>query len=362
MFKFDDSLKKIRQRMAPFMSPSIIKFVELEKRGSLFHKLNRVTMRMTPDSRYEVGVIFHENKLEMGGCEYKVSNVYDERYFAEEKFEQLTTIDEQNGFECSMEFDAKHIDVCSHSMSLAAIDIEMGMSFFALHQHESSSYMSQPVTGGLHVVIKIDGYGNIAIHDKNNLHYNVSSNNLVTGKAKLYLQKIMRQDGFRGALMEGFYDGDVLQITDASYLHNKALFSIPLERRWKYINHILAPFEQKDGCHYVYPKTTSANEWLKTYRNGMTKKGLLVSHASSLPRLQLANSKVKGKAGTLLTESSFNKYMTDKVDNGRVVLSQTDNQNEVLNVRYPSRASMSLINQYRVIGEKVALSDMPILL
>jgi hypothetical protein len=359
------SIKKSRRLLSQFMRPNIIRYIELDKLCRTHSKLIRVVISKTPNGLFETGIMRVGHKMDIYSTAYTPDvGVYDQRYFADEKLEELVTVAEQEGFEFSDEFDGDIVDVCSKRYQSTYPLFSESSHFYNQHREKADDFFCQSIPSGLHVLIKIDAFGEMCVHDFHSENTPIAKENLIVGRVKTYLQPLMQRDGFRGALMEAYFDGISVFIVDAGYLHDKSLFNTPFEKRCVVINNILASMEQSDGCRFIYPTKGNACDWINTYRFGL-KKAALVKHGKGLFCVQPSNRFEKVckmmDPGTLLSESNKASFIGNKVESGELLLSMSDNIRSRTTVPYPSKVDIVRPNEYSVIGYDEMITEVPVI-
>lgn len=363
--KNTSSVKKARGLLSQYMRPNVIKYVELDKTLRSHTKMIRYVITVNEEGLFALGVMRVGNKIDIYSTTYVPDvEVFDQRYFAEEKLDELVTQREQEGYEFCGDFDGDIVDVTKLRYQSVKPKGVRNTIFFNRFRDHANDYYCQLIPGGLHVLIKIDAFGRMAVQDFNNENVSINKDNLISGRVRSYLKPLMQKEGFRGALMEGYYDGKNVHIVDAGYLHNRSLFKLPFTKRISVINDLLASFEQVDGCSFIYPTTGNTNAWLNTYRFGL-KKAALLKHRAGLFCVQ-PSSKYEAHAkimqsGYLLTEGEHLQFMGNSVDRGELTLSNIDNMRESFHVPYPSNQSSVLANEYSVIGYNSILKDVPVI-
>ena len=363
--KNTSSIKKSRRLLSQYMKPNIVKYVELDKKCRTHSKLIRVVISKTSKGLFETGVIRVGHKMDIYATTYTPDvRVSEQRYFAEEKLEEIVTSSEQEGYEFSGDFEGDIIDICKQRYQSKFPELCHGLTFFHNNRDKADDFFCQRIPSGLHVLIKIDAYGEICVHDFHNENAAINKDNIIVGRVKTYLQPLMQRDGFRGALMEAYFDGINVYIVDAGFLHNKSLFKTPFEKRCVIINDLLASIEQRDGCRFIYPSTGNAETWLDTYRFGM-KKAALIKRREGLfcvqPSKLFKGASSLMESGTLLSESGGSRFMGNRVKDSVLYLSDIDNIKLSITVPYPSKVDAVLPNEYSIIGYDEMITEVPVI-
>lgn len=364
--KVSAELKRNRSLMSQHMTPNIVKYVEFEKPGRAKNMLSRVLITQARDGMYSVGIIRVGHKLDRYACSYTPDiSRHQQKYFAEEKLEELSTQLEIKGFECVDEFEAPLVDITAMRYQSMRIIAKKGITFFHDNRHEADKFMCQLVPAGLHVIVKIDAFGKVAVHDFQSENVSIDKENLITGRIRSYLKPLIQKEGFRGALMEGFLDHNNLYVVDAGFLHDKALFEVPFEQRAQYIRDIMGSLEQEDGCRFIEPVADNGTAWTSTYRFGLNK-GALVKRKASLfalqPTLQFGERADNMDAGVMLTEGNIVNIMGNRVKDGVLRANIDGSLTKKADMFYPCKEELLRPNEYSVIGYDATLTVMPLII
>ncbi|MDC8832975.1 hypothetical protein [Alteromonas gilva] len=341
-------LSKARRNFAQHMKPNIIKYVELEGRSRRHIKLTRIVISELPDGQFTVGVMRYGQKIDTYSCSYVPDvGIYSQRYFAEEKLNEILTIEEMEGFEVSDEYEAPIQNLFDKRFEFGRLNASNNVAFYGAHQHEHHRFISQPIPAGLHVIAKVDAFGNMAIQDINFANKPLQESNLISQRAESYLRSIMSVDGFRGACLEGFFDGQNLFVVDAGYLHDQCFADTPLKDRLEIIEGLITKFDQPDGCRFISGSINKPESWMNTYRFGRNK-GMLLRETNSKFILQL--DPTQSQPGTMLSESNVSTYIGGHVVDGVLSLRNEVQIKERATIRYPGKTSGALPFLYRAIG------------
>lgn len=348
-------LNRLRSLAARFMTPNIIKYEEYEKPGSHRSTLTRLMIRQEKDATFSVLSVRVGHKLDRYSADCDIDGEkYTQLFFAQQKLDELTTISELNGYEHVDEFSGAIHDVSS----LRYQGLKPRFSVSARFTHDNKKYaddfLCQHIPGGLHVLVKINAYGDISMHDYQNENTTNNATDLINANIKNYLIPLIRRDGFRGALLEAFFDGEHLYVVDAGYLHNKSLYHVPFENRVVYINSILANLEQKNGCRFIYPSNKGIQAWTDTYRNGL-KKAALIKLKGGLFAVQPTNrfeqAFEKMDAGVILSEVEAPLYLASNCSNEGIELSPLDNSQPSLTIWQLAKLDSLCLNEYTIVGQ-----------
>ena len=364
--KVSAELKRNRSLMSQHMTPNIVKYVEFEKPGRAKNMLSRVLITQARDGMYSVGIIRVGHKLDRYACSYTPDiSRHQQKYFAEEKLEELSTQLEIKGFECVDEFEAPLVDITATRYQSMRMKAQNGITFFHDNRHEADKFMCQLVPAGLHVIVKIDAFGKLAVHDFQSENVSIDKENLITGRIRSYLKPLIQKEGFRGALIEGFLDHNNLYVVDAGFLHDKSLFEVPFEQRAQYIRDIMGSLEQEDGCRFIEPVTDNGTAWTSTYRFGLNK-GALVKRKASLfalqPTLEFGERADNVDAGVMLTEGNIVNIMGNRVKDGVLRANIDGSLTKKADMFYPCKEELLRPNEYSVIGYDATLTVIPLII
>ncbi|WP_338454487.1 hypothetical protein [uncultured Alteromonas sp.] len=94
-----------------------------------------------------------------------------------------------------------------------------------------SAHTAQRIKGGLHVYVKVDSMGNTSVQDANHINLPLGENNIEHPGISCFLETLMQPRSFRGALIEGFIDGDDFIVVDADFIGNKHIGGMPWSTR-----------------------------------------------------------------------------------------------------------------------------------
>lgn len=341
-------LSKARRNFAPHMKPNIIKYVELEGHSRRHIKLTRIVISELEDGQFAVGVMRYGQKLDTYSCSYVPDvGVFSQRYFAEEKLNEIITVEEIDGFEVSDEFDAPIEHLFMKRFQFDRLAVSSNIAFYGAHQHEYTRFICHPIPAGLHVIAKIDAFGNMSIQDINLVNKPINESNLISARVESYLKSIMSVDGFRGACLEGFYDGQNLFVIDSGYLHDQCLASMPLKERLVLVDSLISKFDQPEGCKFISGAVCNPEVWMNTYRFGRTK-GMLLRETNS--KFILQHSQGQSNPGTILSEANVASYIGGLLVGGKLSLRNDMQLREKTTIKYPGKLGSILPFIYRAIG------------
>lgn len=327
--------------------------------------LSRVLITQARDGTYSVGIIRVGHKLDRYACSFMPDiSQHQQKYFAEEKLEELSTQLEMKGFECVNEFEAPLFDITATRYQSVRMTAQKVISFFHDNRHKADKFMCQLIPTGLHVIVKIDALGKVAVHDFQSENVSIDKENLITGRIRSYLKPLIQKEGFRGALLEGFLEHNNLYVVDAGFLHDKALFEVPFEQRARYISDVIASLEQEDGCRFIEPTSDNGTAWTSTYRFGLNK-GALVKRKASLfalqPTLQFGERATHIDAGVMLTAGNIVNIMGNHVCDGVLRANVNGSLTHKIDVIYPCKEELRRPNEYSIIGYDDTLTFMPLI-
>lgn len=347
-------LKRLRALAAQYMTPNIVKYEEYEKPGSHRSTLTRFMIRQEKDGTFSVLSIRVGHKLDRYSVDCDIDGEkFAQLFFAQQKLDELTTLSELNGYEHVDEFSAVIHDVSSFRYQGLKPKFAVSTKFIHDNKKYADDFLCQHIPGGLHVLVKINAYGEINIHDYQNENSISDATYLINANIKNYLLPLVRRDGFRGALLEAFFDGEHLYVVDAGYLHNKSLFNVSFESRVICINSILASLEQKNGCRFIYPSNKGIQAWTDTYRFGL-KKGALVKLKGGLFAVQPSNrfehAFDKMDSGTILSEMDAPIYIASNCSQAGLELSSLDKSLQSLTISQLAKLDSLCLNEYSIVG------------
>ncbi|MBE1301803.1 MAG: hypothetical protein GJ680_18110 [Alteromonadaceae bacterium] len=359
MLKRDRQLRDAREQFRPYMTPDIIEYVELFKEGNFAPRLSRVVIRQSADNQYFVGVMRIGQRLNQF-CASFVPDVgtYEDRLFAKDKMDEILTIEEQEGFDVIDEFSAPRVDILDNVFLSHRIEHEKGQTFFAKHHLQSEHLCHQAIPAGLHVYALVTADGDCRIIDSHDAGSPLQGENLITGRSRVFLQTLSRLDGFRGALFEGFFDGQNLYVTDAGYCHDQVMFDWPLKKRMRFLYKFLLPMSDNEGCRFIVPEKGHPEKWTQTYRYGVTK-GRLVRDIDTLFSLQPAYTNRFVFPGTLISETAPLTVTGTAVKNG--ILQTTNRELNDSGVYYPASARVDAYHDYNIVGHDPTLTHTPLM-
>jgi len=276
---------------------------------------------------------------------YKSLGEFDDRVFAEDKFDEACTIKGTIGFALIDDVDVIQHNFIPERMTSQRIGFSLAADFYANNKPNANALYTQKIQDGIHVCVKIDAFGDIYINDINTAHYASTASCISNPNAISYLNTIKSVPGFRGALMEGFLNKDGLHIIDAGYFHDIDMRLKSLEKRRSILKALLSCHDIDGGSRYIVPQIVDPKEWLTTNRFKAEKSQLIRSALQ--PFIFYQNT--TDNNGTLISEAKSNEVISNKIENGVISLSLVDDFRARFDAEYPSDRAI-LASEYCAIG------------
>lgn len=139
------------------------------------------------------------------------------------------------------------------------------------HFKPTSEDVIQSVNGGIHCFLKINQYGDIALHEINHVNEKMQNKNIVSPYIKCFADSLIAMTGFRGALIEGFATKEAFEIIDVGYIGDTDMRHLSLDERLALIPSLIGENPEKYGVSFSCPATTyeklSNAEYLVSRKN-----------------------------------------------------------------------------------------------
>jgi hypothetical protein len=114
----------------------------------------------------------------------------------------------------------------------------------------------QVLSGGIHCYLKINHFGDIALHEINHINEPIDSKSIITPYIKCFADSLIAQKDFRGAIIEGFATKDAFDIIDAGFIGTQDLRQMSLLDRLSIIPNLIGDNPSKYGVSFLRPVTT----------------------------------------------------------------------------------------------------------
>ena len=123
-----------------------------------------------------------------------------------------------------------------------------------------SNLIYQPISGGIHCFLKINQYGEIALHEINHANEVIAERCLITPYVKCFADVLLKHEHFRGALIEGFATENNFTIIDAGYLIDKDFSNTSLAERLSALEQVIGKKHERLGVYFSSPCKISKHE------------------------------------------------------------------------------------------------------
>lgn len=185
---------------------------------------------------------------------------------------------EQNGYDFYEDSHFPLFDVTETALAFSTYKAVKATELFNLCHSDVSDLVSQPITGGIHAMIKIGSTGAIHVCSASSAGRCIE---LGDSSVKVQLEPLMRIIGFRGAILEVLVCNHKLAILDATYFADRWLHELSFAQR---ISFLISTLKKNglDDSLVVRPIATTADSWLAVNNNGRAK-GFLVRNTKARP-------------------------------------------------------------------------------
>lgn len=232
------------------------------------------------------------------------------------------------------------VGIFIHRLSTAILSFSVKISIL------QTPFYSKKIPSGLQVVVMVDDQGKLSINDLEQSTPIIVSNVTVHGNARVFLEGLSQQDGFRSLILEAIYDGENLYVTDGSYIHDTDLTGMPFEKRYETLSKFMDKTKNNQVCGLIEAQTLAPEKWGGTARNGIVK-ALLARRKSDVCSLHKTS---KGSASAIIIgEREPTYYDCVKVEGNTGTLREPESKQSTY-ITYPFQDNRMMLKSLNVIG------------
>jgi len=233
--------------------PNCIRSVDFAYKSGNNTVVERLMLEFTKNDKFKITVLRYNVPRAPRPIIKMSHKTFDDNWKATQAFEEL-----ESGFEHNI------IEYTKIGRSQTPI-VSLFKSGFYTHRFTGTNNIkelptgncvSQKVTGGIHSYLKISEHGEIALHEINHLNASLDEQNIITANLRCYADMLVKEKGFRSALIEGFASDKGFEIVDVAYIGNTDLRALPLEERLEQIPALLGDYASKYGVSFSGPCAT----------------------------------------------------------------------------------------------------------
>lgn len=178
-----------------------------------------------------------------------------------------TTLTERDSYDDAVKaYEDKKSELVDYGFSLVAQEeLQLTTAFdsgFYVNRFEGAvfselaikkDYIYQTIKGGIHCYLKINQYGEIALHEINHANESINSHCVITPYIKCFADTLITRENFKGAIIEGFATETTFDIIDAGFIDDIDLSSFTLEKRLEVLSAYIGDNFTKYGVSLCRP-------------------------------------------------------------------------------------------------------------
>ncbi|MDO6488058.1 hypothetical protein Q4503_10130 [Colwellia sp. 6_MG-2023] len=299
------------------------------------------------DNSYTVSRVTYNCRLEVNSVEHKPSLfVSTHKHLAHEQINIMVTELEQDGFDVTDQFEAPLCTIARLGWNFHSPTFVHNIKFYGVNHPKANEFLFQKVPAGVQVMVMVDDQGKLSINDLEDTFHILVSDEKVNGNARLFLEVLSQQDGFRSCVLEAVYDGQNLYVTDGSYIHDTDLRKMPFEKRYETLSMYIGNTQKNKVCGLIKAEHLPPEQWGYTSRNGFVK-ALMAKRKNSLCSLYRTGD--NSTSTVIIGEREPSKYECVKTNKGIAILRQ-EGSKKSLTIRYPELGDRMMLKSLQVIG------------
>lgn len=271
-----DKIQALQKRFSKHFGPTVVYVADYIQLEPCMRIQRYQVLQVTPD-KFEVHRICSDT---LGQLQVKHQWLGQKRSLLSAKslINQEGVALEQNDYDFYEDSHFPLFDVTETPLVFSSYKPVKATELFDICHSDVSDLVSQPISGGLHAMIKIDSAGAIHVCPASAAGRSIQ---LSDSSVKVQLEPLSRIMGFRGAILEVLICNHKLSILDATYFSDRWLHELSVVQRITFLINRLKENGLDDSL-VVRPIATTAQSWLSVNNNGRAK-GFLVRSNKAKP-------------------------------------------------------------------------------
>lgn len=342
-------LSKVRVQMDRVTPACVSEYIELERDGRE-HRVVRIQKNYRSNgsfyvSEHQYGVSSTSGRLCLFSNAFDSFSVYE----LNEYIENLVRSYETKGYEIVDQINRGQINPLDRTWSLSRLEPCLSSKFYSKNKGRSSEFLTQRIYGGIRVLLTIDCYDNMQLTDIKQCS-SISDMQSLRDSVGRLISQVKATKNFRGAVLEGFYNGNSLHFTDVGFLLGHDVSSMAFSKRMAMLSQVLPIAETREQSGVIKPVNVADRDWLKISCEQF-EQAMLVRHDES-------SFEDSEQPPCLLTKQPVISLTSSQKYDGAMVMLERDTLERYSMIEYPFSQGISADYEMTI---KKSVRQMPVM-